>query len=932
MNCKSNKLRDAVVLALVASAGTTGAAFAQDNSGATTLDRIEVTGSRIRSVDVETSQPILVLKREDIQKQGVTSVADVLTRISANGAGSNTTFNNGGDGSATVSLRNLGAARTLVLVNGRRWVSGLTGSVDLNTIPAAVIERIEILKDGASSIYGSDAVAGVVNIITRTDFEGAEVNAYVGQYGQGDGQRTSFDATVGVSGERGNLVLGLSRVKEDAVMAGARAISAVPYYGYGSSTFSSYSASGRMCSQPTASGCAVGWGVLPNSAQGSGNADDPYYGLNQYVPYTTDEYGYNYAKDNYLITPQKRSSLYAQGAYDLTDNVRFKVDALFNERRSAQQLAGYPLAHISTGIMMSGESYYNPYNTLYGGDGREVGWSHRLTEMARLYEQNDKTQHVYAGLEGVFELSDRQFSWDAGYSFNKTDQTETQFGDANLITLANSLGPSALVNGVVRCVDGSGDVIDGCVPFNPLSPAGTIPKEQLDYILFTAHNTYQYRNESVTANISGDVVELPAGWMGFAAGYEHRKESGFSSPDALIASGNTSGNAFTPTNGGYSLDDYYLELLVPLLKDLPGANLLELSVAGRFSDYSTFGTTTNSKFGLKWKPVEDLLVRASYATGFRAPSINNLYLGASDDFANYSDPCSSNDVNYANVAAACQAAGVPANFVASYNSATGNSGQTIFPFTRTANADLQPETAKNYTLGFVYSPSYVQGLDISLDWWKIELKDSISSPSANYILEQCYEKGVTAYCDLFTREASGLITQMTLQPMNFGQERLEGYDFSVKYRMPETSIGQFNFSLDSTYVSVRENKVDADTPWESNNGIYWEFDPNWRVRGSATIDWSFGDFSASWTARYYSSLKDYQWGDDGQGNYNHVDSTVFNDLQIAYNLPWNATIRVGANNVLDRDPPVIMGAFANSFDPQYMIPGRYSYLQYTQRF
>jgi len=267
-----------------------------------------------------------------------------------------------------------------------------------------------------------------------------------------------------------------------------------------------------------------------------------------------------------------------------------------------------------------------------------------------------------------------------------------------------------------------------------------------------------------------------------------------------------------------------------------------------------------------------------------------------------------------------------------FPSALAGSGQTIFPFTRTANADLQPETAKNYTLGFVYSPSYVQGLDISLDWWKIELKDSISSPSANYILEQCYEKGVTAYCDLFTREASGLITQMTLQPMNFGQERLEGYDFSVKYRMPETSIGQFNFSLDSTYVSVRENKVDADTPWESNNGIYWEFDPNWRVRGSATIDWSFGDFSASWTARYYSSLKDYQWGDDGQGNYNHVDSTVFNDLQIAYNLPWNATIRVGANNVLDRDPPVIMGAFANSFDPQYMIPGRYSYLQYTQRF
>ncbi len=926
MNCKTSKLREAIVFTLVAGAGAAAPAFAQDTgSGATTLDRIEVTGSRIRSVDVETSQPVLVLTREDIQKQGVTSVADVLTRVSANGAGSNTTFNNGGDGSATVSLRNLGSARTLVLVNGRRWVSGLSGSVDLNTIPSAVVERIEVLKDGASSIYGSDAIAGVVNIITRSNFSGAEFNGYVGQYGEGDGQRTSFDATVGIDGERGNMVFGVSRTEEDPVMAGARAISAVPYYGYGSSTFSSYSASGRI-------NAGNGWRVLPDNAVGSGVPGSPYYALNQYVPYTTSAYGYNYAKDNYLITPQKRSSLYAQGSYDLTDNVRFKVDALFNQRRSAQRLAGFPLASVNTGILMSGESYYNPYNTLYGGDGRDVQWSHRLTEMARLYEQDDKTQHVYAGLEGEFEWADRQFSWDAGYSFNKTDQTETQYGDANLITLANSLGRSGVVNGVVHCLDAAGDIIAGCVPFNPLSPAGAIPQDQLDYILFTAHNTYQYRNESFTANISGDVFELPGGMVGFAAGYEHRKESGFSSPDALIASGNTSGNAFTPTAGGYSLDDYYLEVALPLLKDVAGAQLLELSVAGRYSDYSTFGDTVNSKFGLKWKPTEQLLVRGSYATGFRAPSITNLYLGAADDFATYSDPCSANATNYAAVAAACAAAGVPAGFIAEYNSQTGNSGQTIYPFTNTSNPDLRPETATNYTLGFVYSPTWASGLDVSFDWWKIELEDSISSPSANYILEQCYEKGIAAYCDLVTRNATGLITQMIVQPMNFGEQRLEGYDLSIKYRLPETSIGNFGISLDSTYVSVRESKVDADSDWESSNGIYWQWDPNWRVRGSATLDWSYGDFSASWTTRYYSSLKDYEWGDDGEGNYNHVAATAFHDLQVSYNLPWNATVRIGANNLMDKDPPVIMGAFANSFDPQYVIPGRYSYLQYTQRF
>ena len=932
MNCKTNPLRDAVLLALVASTGIS-VASAQDASSsstgsATTLDRIEVTGSRIRSVDLENSQPVLVMTRQDIQKQGLTSVADVLNRISSAGAGITTTYNNGGDGSATISLRNLGSNRTLVLVNGRRWVSGLTGSVDLNTIPAAVIERIEILKDGASSIYGSDAIAGVVNIITRTNFEGVEVNGYVGQYGEGDGQRTSIDATMGVSSDRGNLVIGASHTKEESVMAGDRSISAVPYYGYGSSTFSSYSAAGKM-NRTAAQGGNI---VLPSTATGSGLASNPYYALDQYVPYTTSAYGYNYAKDNYLVTPQKRDSLYVQGSYDLTDNVRFKLDGLYNQRRSSQRLAGYPLSTINTGIYMSGESYYNPYNTNYGGDGRDVSWTHRLTESPRLYEQDDKTAHLYTGLEGNFEFADRQFNWDAGYSFNKTDQTETQYGDANLISLANALGPSAVVNGVVSCLDSSGSVISGCVPFNPLSPAGSIPQDQLDYILFTAHNTYQYRSESVTGNISGELLELPAGWLSFAAGYEHRKESGYSSPDALISSGNTSGNAFTPTNGSYKLDDYYLEFLIPALKDLPGAKLLEFSAAARFSDYDTFGTTTNYKFGFKWKPIDDLMIRGNYATGFRAPSIQNLYLGSADDFATYSDPCSTNASNYAAVKAACLAAGVPADFVAEYNSATGNSGQTIYPFTDTSNSALKPETAKNFTFGFVYSPSYVEGLDISLDWWKIKIENSISTPSANYILSQCYEKGLSDWCSLITRDATGTVTGLLVQPMNYGETRTEGYDFTVKYRLPETSFGTFTITSDSTYVSKRETKQDASTGWESSNGIYWQWDPNWRIRSSMTLDWTLGDLSASWITQYYSSLKDYEWGADSDGKYNHVAATAFHNVQIAYTLPWNATVRVGVNNLFAKDPPVIMGAFANSFDPHYPIPGRFTYLQYTQRF
>src|SRR5690554_1180726 len=382
MTFKTTQLRDAVLIALVAGgaglAGT-GVAFAQDSGQqATTLDRIEVTGSRIRSVDAETSQPVLVLDRAAIEKQGVTSVAEVLSRISANGAGINRTFNNGDDGSAEISLRNLGSSRTLVLVDGRRWVQTLGGSVDLNTIPAAIVERIEVLKDGASSIYGSDAIAGVVNIITRDNFEGAEFRTHIGQFNQGDGERHTVDATVGVSGERGNVVISLSRVEEEAVVAGDRALSADPVFGRGAALYSGFSSHGKIWNAGPGGDFSQYLVLQPDSTATNG-----VYGLDQFVPWAP-ELGYNYAKDNYLLTPQTCTSLYLKGRYDLTDNISFRADAMYNERRSAQQLAGFPLSGGPTlgnpaDTVLSGESYYNPYNTIYGGDGRDVQWSHRLT-------------------------------------------------------------------------------------------------------------------------------------------------------------------------------------------------------------------------------------------------------------------------------------------------------------------------------------------------------------------------------------------------------------------------------------------------------------------------------------------------------------------------------------------------------------------------
>ena len=748
MTLKTHKLRDAISFALVAGAtAVSGSAFAQDaapaDPQATTLDRIEVTGSRIRSVDAETSQPVLVLDREEIQKQGVTSVAEVLNRISAAGPSINRTFNNGGDGSSTISLRNLGASRTLVLVDGRRWVSSLGGSVDLNTIPASIVERVEVLKDGASAIYGSDAIAGVVNIITRRDYEGAEFRTHIGQFNQGDGDRETIEATLGASNDRGNVVISLSRVEEGKVMAGEREQSADPVYGLGSALYSGFSGNGKIWN--AGPGDFSEYTVVPPGATGTGPAGQPRYGLDQFVPWSVADHAYNYAADNYLLTPQTRTALYAKGRYDLTDDITFVADALFNERRSEQQLAGFPLSGgpalgNDADTLLSGDSYFNPYNTLYGGDGRDVTWSHRLTEQPRVYQQNVKTFHTYVGFEGAFQFADRYFDWDFGYNFNKSDQEDAQIGDANMRNVALGVGPSELRDGRVVCVtEPGGAVIDGCVPFNPLSPAGGVTQEMLDYILFTAQDAFQSRSESFTANLSGEIAQLPGGMMGFAVGLESRKESGFDRPDAFVAAGYSSGNGRQPTEGAYDLDEIYAELLIPLLADVPGAQLLEFSVASRYSDYSNFGDTVNNKFGFKWKPFEDLLVRGNWSEGFRAPSITNLYRGLADSYVQFGDICSADyGGRNATIAANCAAAGVPADFIQQTNQGFGYFGQTLFPFSLGGNPDAGPETSTSTTLGLVYSPSFAEGLDIALDWWNIEIENALTTPTPTYNNEQCY--------------------------------------------------------------------------------------------------------------------------------------------------------------------------------------------------
>ena len=1014
MNLKTTKLRDAIHMTLALSTTTAvgmGAAQAQEpapasNQEATTLDRIEVTGSRIKRADIETSQPIFSLSRDDIAAQGLTSVGDVIQNITANGSTLNTTFNNGGNGDTGVSLRNLGANRTLVLVNGRRWVggasgTGLGGQVDLNSIPTAAVERVEVLKDGASAIYGSDAIAGVVNIILRQNFEGAEANAYIGQFDKGDGFRQSYDFTIGSTSDRFAVMLGFGYVKEDPVMAGDRYISKEPIYTTGAALGGSSTSPGgnfsiRFGDCLTASG-APGR-CRPDGTTGSFTYDPGAGDAGNWRPFTSADI-YNFAPENYLLTPQERRSVFGNASVDITDNVRFKTTLTYNERQSEQLLASMPVTlGLAPGsgaqasqVVISAD---NIYNTILDQDGNrnDIDWAQRrITETGgRQFSQDVRTFAMNAGFEGTLNFADKYYDWEAGYFYGRNKANNTTLGLFNVISLSNALGPSMMgPDGTPVCVSTPGDLdttIDGCVPLNLFGGVGSITQDMLDYTTFTAHDEYSYTQKTYYANIGGDLFDLPGGPLGFSIGLEHRSEDGYDSPDALINSGNTTGNARTATSGGYTVDEAYLELAIPVLADVPGAKLLDFSVATRYSDYSNFGDTLNSKFGFRWKPIEDLLIRGNWSEGFRAPSIAELFAGQADSFPQLSDPC--NQTNFPNQTAPaqsrCIAEGVP-------DGGYEQSNQQI-RITVGGNPNLQPEKAESTTAGFVYSPSFVEGLDVSLDWWKIKIEDAITTIGGAPIIQQCIDSaGAGPTCDLYSRAPGGEIADLINTTVNIGGTKVEGWDMTVSYRLPETSWGKFSFTWDTTYLSeflndndgdgvygediFREPGVGAEMAANEGGNLVGEYDgPNllnyWRIRSNLAARWELGDWGATWNVRYYSdqtepcqTFEDYGYGWlctttdrarsvptdvngngiwDGEAggdgftvvaaNEHHVGASTFHDASLYWNAPWNAKVTVGINNIFDKNPPIAYTAFANSFDPQYDVPGRFFYFRYSQKF
>lgn len=577
----------------------TGTAFAQQAQGdATTLDRIEVTGTRIRQVDTETAQPVFTLSRADIEKQGFQSVSDILQNISAMGPPtiSRASPLSAGEiaGGTYISMRNLGAQRTLVLVNGKRLGISTSGYADVSTIPAVAVERIEVLKDGASSTYGSDAIAGVINIITRSNYEGAAASAYFGQYGEGDGEITKGDFIMGFTGDRGSLTVAAEWGEEDVVKASDRPYSAFPRSSYHpTDNWTTVGQYGGWVTTATTGvpGVATGTRVILRPGGDPRNLAD-YVPQNQVIgtcvgstPTTGCTPGVTDGKSNTnqqtdLRTPVERKSIYLDGVFDITDSVRFRTNLAYNNRVTDRTVAGYPMQATSfatsnggTGVPLSAASYFNPTGATISN------WWRRTWEAPRVSSSDLTTYRFTGAFEGSFEWADRLFDWDVSYLYNNNDLLQTNTGNLNLANTARALGPSFLdsATGQVRCGT-TASPLNGCVAWNPFLPYGvegpgglTNNNALYDYLFQAEHATGETETTVYAANLAGTILALPAGDLGFAIGVETRKEEGTFVPDALAVTGGSTNLSSGPTGGSYSVDEIYLELQIPILADLPGA-------------------------------------------------------------------------------------------------------------------------------------------------------------------------------------------------------------------------------------------------------------------------------------------------------------------------------------------------------------------------
>ena len=960
---RRNRLTAAVHLSLLLV--LPGLAAAQDaKSDQSTLDTISVTGSRIKQTNAVTAQPVYIMDRAKIEETGVASVGELLQQLTASGKALNAKFNSSGNfgyppdgggigaGSAQVDLRNLGSQRVLVLVDGIRWVnessaSGVSGSADLNTIPLAIIERVEVLEDGASAIYGSDAIAGVVNIITRKDFKGAELHTYYGEYSRG-GETKDASFTIGTGGDRWNAVFAASYYEQDRISSGSWDQSSFPEPGAGLRAGSSGTPQGRFTfcdpSRPVGSygycdpagefwyDVTLNNGTTTpvwNPANPSGGSYHDFSGADRF----------NFAPYNLLLTPSERKALYAHVNIDLSENTRLHFKGLFNNRQSANQAAPEPIfvgpfagtGGIADNIVISRLNPFNPFG-IDLDPATNFGWvTRRPVEVGpRIFKQNVDTWYFNVGLDGLFDIGSRNFGWDANYIHSRNSATQRFTNGYNVAHIRDALGNPAV------CA-----AIAGCTPLDLFGGQGRpFTQAMINWIITDQRDASVQQLDSFSFNITGDLFAIGDRNAGFAAGAEYRKYKGDFNPDPLRQTGESQDSFASPVSASYDVKEVYGEFNFPI------AATFDLTAALRWSDYSTFGSATTGKVGFRWQPIEDLVLRGTYSQGFRAPNLGELY-GLTQFGATLTDLCGSTGSPgpaKPEYAAGCAAQGAPPTFEQANTQITTFTG---------GNPNLDAETSDSWTVGAVYSPGWAEDaswsrkLDFELGYYDHKIDGAIQAQDLQSLLATCLRAGGTPAsspaCAPFSRQSNGNLNPPNNFLQNFGTVKTSGADLKINWLSPDWAFGELSASLQTTWV--RDYKaVDGDGNVNARRvGIEVSDSaiPEWQT--NLQLGWNKGDFGFTYGLRYIDAVEEDCNGatrKDVPGclnarEVNTLGAVTYHDVQFAWKNAFIEGLKLsaGANNVFGKEPPVCVTCSLNGYDAgTYDLPGSFWYVSADYRF
>lgn len=923
-----------------------------------------VTGSRIQRRDLTSTSPVTVVAQEEFTLSGSTNVEQVINTLPQVVPGATSFSNNPGGGVATLNLRGLGSQRNLVLVNGRRYIFFDTGQVvDLNTIPAFLVGSVDIVTGGASAVYGSDALAGVINFRLRSDLDGIIAGAQYGITGDGDGRRYSAYVAMGTefADNRGHIAIYAEYSNRGSIFQGSRDFSRNAL-GDGATSLIPLGSAGT----PNGRIVAVGTAAAPAAQIGAGTN---YVGGGAYfaapgasVPYVGAQHSYNYAPSNFLMVPQERWSLGGYGEYEISEGITAFAEVNFINNRVENELAATPLtqnvdfnvAQTCTRVSAAdcqqiqtiaarqqaaqaasagGNSAFPAYTAGTGQFGAlQPGFvrlqvNSRFVQIANRNVSDDRNAfRVLAGFKG--DLNE-DLSYEAYYMYSRTRNASIQEGNVSRSNFTRLAG-----NGT-------------CNPFglNQYSQAC------ITGVSILAQNTDISTLQVAQASISGRLFQFGTATepVAFAAGVEWREMEGQFIPDTALQSGDVVGfNAGQSTEGDYNVKEVFGELRIPIVEE-DFIYRLELNAAGRYSDYSlaNVGGVETYAAGFRFAPIRDIEFRGQYQRSVRAPNVGELFGGQSVGFPPATDPCSlPSAATNATIRAVCVATGVPNASVGQAFLQPNAQIQGAFG----GNPNLQEEVSDTWTYGVVLRPSFIPRLNITVDYYDIEIESAIATAGGgvNGILNLCYnviQDATSPICQLISRDTQGIISGppfvVTAGNANLASLATSGIDVQVDYNMPlnfslagngDSRLNFFfllNYSDENDFVPTVgvPTTIECAGRFGLNCG---NPTPEWKW--SSRLSWIDGPVTTSLRWRHVGSVTD----DDDATDFivEEIDAYDLIDLAVSFDVSDNLTLNMGVNNLFDTQPPIIGSnqEQANTYPGVYDVLGRDFFVSAQFRF